>query len=115
MNETIVVALSLLIGTLPQIIIATVGLIFVHTRLKGLHPKAYLYGNIGLALMLVNALWRIVSQTYFQVQIAQGQDRMAITNMLTMANLAGSVVLIGSWVFIVLALLADRELPKSPR
>lgn len=115
MSQMIEIILSLLITTLPQIIIATVGLILVHNRLKRLHPRAYLHGSIGLALLLVNALWRVLSQAYFQAHIAQGQDRLALTNMLTMANLAGFVVLMGSWVFILVALLADRDLAESSR
>jgi hypothetical protein len=107
--------LSILIATLPQIIIAMVGLVLVHTRLRGLHPKAYLYGSIGLALMLVNALWRIAGQAYFQAQIDQGQDRLALTPLLAITNLAGTVILIGSSVFILLALLADRDLPGGSR
>jgi hypothetical protein len=40
---------------------------------------------------------------------------MAFATTLTMINLAGTVILIGSWVFILLALLADRDLPGSSR
>ena len=115
MSQMIAITLSLLIGTLPQIIVATVGLILVHAKLKQLHPRAYFYGNIGLALLLLNALWRVLSQAYLQAHIVQGQDRLALTNMLTMANLAGFVVQIGSSVFILVALLADRDLAKSSR
>ena len=113
MSQMMAMIFSLLITTLPQIIIAVVGLTLIHTRLKRLHPRAYLYGNIGLVLLLVNALWRVLSQAYIQAHIAQGQDRLALASMMTMANLAGFVVLTGSWIFVLVALLADRDLSKG--
>jgi hypothetical protein len=115
MSQVVEAFLSSLIVGLPQIVIATVGLMLVHTRLKRLHPRAYLFGNIGLVLLLVNALWSAVSRAYIQAYIAQVQDRLAFASKLTLANLAGFVILIASLAFILAATLADRDPARGSR
>lgn len=115
MDQMIAIILSILVTTLPQIIVATVGLVLVRSRLKGFHPRAYFYGNIGLALLLANSLSRVLGQAYFQTQIAQGQDRMAVTTVLSIANFVGFVLFTASLVFILVALLADRESGNGSR
>ena len=115
MSQMVEMIPRLLVAALPQMIFATVGLILVHARLRRLHPRAHLHGTIGLALLLLNAIWGVLSQAYFQARIAQGQDGLALMNMLPVANLAGLLVMIGSWVFILVALLADRDSARASR
>jgi hypothetical protein len=115
MSQTVEVFLSSLVVGLPQIIIAVVGLVLVHTKLKELHQRAYLYGNIGLGLLLVYALWSASIRVYIQTNMAQAQDRLAVINNFSIANLAGFVILIASLGFMLVAMLADRNPSKSPR
>jgi hypothetical protein len=69
---------------------------------------------IGLALMLVTAFWGVLSQTYIQAARAdQTQDVLALTNMMTKANVAGTLVFYASLVLILVAILADRESARS--
>jgi hypothetical protein len=104
---------SFLISMSPQILVATVGLILVHTRLKRRHPRAYRYGTIGLALLLVHLLLSTLSTTYVRATLAQGQAGPAAVNTFTMTNVAAYVALVASWIFILVALLADRDLAKG--
>jgi hypothetical protein len=116
MNLTVEILLSSLITALPQIAIGTVGLMLIHTRLKRLHPRAYLYGTLGLALLLVNGLWSALTRTYIQAAFAaQNEHPVALANKTTMANLAGFVVLTGSLIFILVAVLADRGSARTSR
>jgi hypothetical protein len=116
MNIVVEIFLSNLITGLPQIGIASVGLILIQTRLKGFHPRAYRYGTIGLALLLVNGLWGVLSRTYIQAaSVAQTQHPVALANKITMVNLVGFVVLTGSLILILVAVLADRDSAKSSR
>ncbi len=101
---------------LPGIVIGTAGLILIHTRWKRAHPRAHLYGSIGLALLLVNGLWRALSRTYIHAAYdAQTLTTVALVNKSTMANLTGFVVFTASLVFILVAILADRDSVKSSR
>jgi len=115
MSQTVQIFLSFLVSQLPQIAIATVGLILVRTKLRGPHPNAYLYGTIGFALLLVASLWTVLSRTYIQASVTLAQDRLAFANRITMTNLAGFVVLTVSIVFIAVAVFADRDVAKSSR
>src|SRR5262245_41896248 len=115
MSQMVEVILSSLIAGLPQIVIAGVGLVLVRTRLKRAHTRAYLYGNIVLAFLLVKSLWSVFTRAYIHAHIAQAQDRVDFANKLTMANLAAFVILMASLAFILAAILADRDQTKNPR
>lgn len=111
MTEILVTSL---VSALPQIAIAIVGLILVHTRLKDYHRRAYLYGTIGLALMLVNGLWGALARTYTLTDAAQSLHPVALANKLSMANLISFVLLSASLVLLLAGLLADRDSVKGP-
>jgi hypothetical protein len=116
MKSIVEIILSSLISGLPHIAIGTVGLILIHTRLKRPHPRAYRYGTFGLALLLANGLWGVLSRTYVQAAFAaQTQHPVALANKITIANLAGFVILTGSLIFVLAAVLADRDSAKSSR
>jgi ABC-type uncharacterized transport system permease subunit len=115
MSQMVELSFSFLISQLPNIIIAIVGLTLAHSRLKKMLPRAYLYGNIGFALLLMHSIWIVLGQAYIQASAAQAQDRIAYLNNFTIINLASYIVLTGAIVFIAIAVLADRNTPKSSR
>jgi hypothetical protein len=115
MNSILEVVLSSLISSLPQIAIATVGLVLVHNRLRQSHPRAYLHGTLGMALLLANGLLGVAVRAYIQANAGQLHESAAWVNRLTMANLVSFVVLAASLVLILIALVADRNPDRSSR
>jgi hypothetical protein len=103
------VLLFSLVSNLPQIAIAIVGLVLVKTRLKGFHPRAYLYGTAGLALLLANGLLGAATRAYIHANAGNYGDASTLANRVTMANVVSFVVLAVSLVLILVALLADRS------
>jgi hypothetical protein len=100
----------------PQLVIAVVGLILVHKRLKGLNPKAYFHGNVGLALLLMNGLWRVLTQTYIQsAQLAQERHPIELANMISLFSVVGFAISTATLVFMLAAIVADREPGKNSR
>jgi hypothetical protein len=114
MNSLLEILLASFISSLPQIGIAIVGLVLIHTRLRRLHPRAHLFGTIGFALLLANALLGVAIRAYVPYA-KHSYDPIAFANMLTTTNLISFVVLSASLVLILVALLADRDSAKSSR
>jgi hypothetical protein len=114
MNSMFEVLLGSLISSLPQVAIATVGLVLIHLRLRRLHPGAHLYGTIGFALLLANGLLGVAIRAYV-TYAKDSYDPVALAKMFTTTNLVSFVVLSVSLVLILVALLADRDPPKSSR
>jgi hypothetical protein len=108
------ILLTSLVSALPQIAIAIVGLILVHTRLREFHQRAYLYGTTGLALMLLNGLWGALARTYALTNAAQSLHPVELANKLSMVGLISYVLLSASLVLLLAALLADRDSIKGP-
>jgi hypothetical protein len=115
MSQTVEIFLSHLLSQLPQLAIATAGLAFVQTRLKGRHPRANLHGNIGFGLLLLASLWTVLSRSYIQVTAAQAKDPILFSSQLTKANMASFVALTVSLVFIAVAVFADRGETRNLR
>ena len=115
MNSILDVLLASLIPHMPQIAIAIVGLVLIHTRLKRLHPRAYIYGTVGLVLLLGNGLLGVATRAYIQANVRNFESGPAIASMLTKLNLASFVVLTLSLALILVALLADRSPVENPR
>jgi len=114
MTSTIEIFFSNLIGGLPQIAVAAVGLILIQTRLKRVHPRAYRYGSIGFVLLLASAIWGVFGRTYFlAASAAEPLNRVALANSITMVGLVGSIGLIAALIFILVAVLADRDAASS--
>lgn len=109
------VILASLISNVPEIAIATVGLVLVHTKLKRLHPRAYFYGTLGFVLLLAHGLLGVAIRAYLLAYATNYENGAALANKLTMVNLVGFVVLAVSLVLILVALLADRTSATSPR
>lgn len=103
-----------LVTSLPQIAIATVGLVFVHTRLRRFYPRAHFYGTVGLALLLAHGLLVAAFRGYVPY-FRQSYDPVAFANLLTKYNLISYVVFSASFVFTLVALLADRSPAKNSR
>jgi hypothetical protein len=114
MNSTLEILLASLLSSLPQAGIAIVGLVLIHTRLRRLHLRAHLYGTIGLALLLANALLGVAIRAYIPYA-QQSYEPVVFANMLSIANLISFVVLSASLVLILVALLAARDPAKSSR
>lgn len=115
MPTTLELFFSNLITGLPQIAIGAVGLLLVHTRLRRSHPKAYLYGTIGMTLLLANGLLGVLSRTYIQSAIAQAQHPISLANKTSMVSAAGYLISVISLVFILMALVADRGSEQNSR
>lgn len=109
MSSTIQDFLAAFSGSLPQVVFAIVGLVLIRSRLRPSHPKACHHGTIGMTLILVNALWGALGRTWVLVVFAgETQDRMAVTNKLTVVGLVSFVLFSAALVFILVAILADR-------
>lgn len=104
-----------ILGRLPQIAIAAVGLILVHNRLKGPHPRAFLYGSIGLGLLLAEAVLGASLLAYIQGSIAQAPDRIAATNRYSILNASAFVIRMAALALMVAAIVADRGATRSSR
>jgi hypothetical protein len=100
---------------LSLIAIAIVGLVLAHTRLKRLHPKAYIYGTVGLALLLANGFLGVATVAVIQANARDFGNGAAVANILTKFNLASFIVLTSSLVLILVALLADRRSAENSR
>ena len=115
MSQTVEIFLSHILSQLPQLAIATAGLAFVQTRLKGRHPRANLHGNIGFGLLLLTSIWTVLSRTYIQAFAGQSKDPILFSSQLTKANLGSFVALTVSLVFIAIAVFADRGESRNLR
>lgn len=115
MNQIVAILLSSLFTALPHIVIAIVGLVLIQTRLKQVHPRAYLYGALGLTLLLANGLLGVGARVYFQVYVRDAPRGPDLANILTVFNLASFVVLTASLVLILMAILADRSPETNSR
>ena len=113
MTSILEVMLSSLIWSLPQIAIATVGLVLVHIKLKRSHPRTYLYGTLGFGLLLANGLLGMGVRAFIQINARNYENGAALANKLILANQVGFVALNVSLVLILVALLADRNSAKG--
>lgn len=103
--------LASLVGASPQILIGAIGLVLIRSRLKRTFPKANLYGTVGLSLLLLSGLWSAVTRVYIQSNVSRHPVELA--NVITAANLVGFLILSASLVFLLVAVLADRELAPA--
>lgn len=115
MNSILDVVLVPIASSLPQIAIAIVGLILIHTRLKPFYRRAYVHGTMGLSLLLANGLLGVATRAYIQANARNHDNAVAMANTVTMANFVGVVVLTAALLFILVALLADRSPDKGSR
>jgi hypothetical protein len=116
MNSMASLIFSNLVTASPQLVIAVVGLILVHKRLKGVHSKAYFHGNVGLVLLLMNGLWRALTQTYIQsARLAQERHPIELANMTSFFSVVGFAIFTATLIFMLAAIIADREPGKNSR
>lgn len=114
MSSVLEILLISLIPNLPQIGIATAGLVVIHTRLRRTHPRAHLYGTIGFALVLANALLGVAFRAYIPYA-RSWYGPTVFAKMLTITNIVNLVVVGASLVLILIALISDRDSAKSGR
>ncbi len=114
MSSMLEILLSSLIPNLPQIGIATVGLVLIHARLRRIHPRAYIYGAIGFGLVLANGLLGVAFRVYIPYA-RRAYEPAVFAKMLAATNLVSLVVFWASLVLILVALFADRDSARSSR
>ncbi len=116
MNSMASLIFSNIVTASPQLVIAVAGLILVHKRLKGVHSKAYLHGNVGLVLLLMNGLWRVLAQTYIQsARLAQEKHPIELANMTSFFSVVGFAIFTATLIFMLAAIVADRKPETNSR
>jgi hypothetical protein len=100
---------SALIVSLPLLVIAVVGVVLSRSRLPQAHAKARRLATSGFSLLGLQALVGTIMRTYADTLFAGGGDRVAMTNVLSIANVVAYLLLATSLVLLLCAVLADRD------
>ena len=105
---------TVLLSSLPVLVIAVVGIVLCHRKLPQSHAKARRLATGGLSLMALETLVRSVMSAYVTVSRTEGRVGLPMVNALSIVNAVAYLLLLVSLVLMLLAVLADRETRPSP-
>jgi hypothetical protein len=88
------------------------GLVLCRKKLARSHPKACAHATTGWVLYMVHIVLGSGVTIFFRMHAVQSGNRLAYANWLTFTNLAASVILLASLLFLILAIIADRSAPE---
>jgi len=97
------------LGLLPFLVVPIIGLVICRRKLARSHPKASSRATAGWVLYMVHIAVGRGGTMFITMHALQSGNRMAYVNWITFTNLAAQLVLLVSLLFLMLAILADRN------
>lgn len=115
MSDSLAFFFSLLIGSLPTIVIAVVGVVLCRSKLPHAHVKARRFATSGFILLGAQALVGAAMRTYATSVATASGDRLAMVNTISLIGLVTYLLLATSLILLLCAVLADRDPMGSSR
>jgi hypothetical protein len=115
MTNPLVLFATALVGSLPVVAIAVVGIVLSRVKIPEAHAKARRLSTFGFSLLLLQALIGTTLRTYISYMAIESGDRLAMANQLTLIGVVASLLLWASLILLLLAVLADRNVSVPSR
>ncbi len=113
MSDYLTVIATVLVASLPIVVIAVIGLVLCRSRLPKSHGKAKLLATMGFSLLGIQALGGEAVRRYIVGVAAGSGDRVAMANSFTTVGLVTYALLAVSLILLMFAIVADRTSQDS--